>query len=94
MWARAQYEARIALMAAPAEIAGVREQTIDGPGGPLRIRIYTLEPLGPQSAAFLKKHNYLIPRAVSVRSDLLKTSASEPAANSSNQLRNCAVVLL
>src|SRR6185369_2482418 len=42
--ARAQYEARIALMAPAAEIAGVREQTIDGPGGPLRIRIYT--PLG------------------------------------------------
>ena len=42
--ARAQYEARIALMAPPADIAGVREQTIDGPGGPLRLRIYT--PLG------------------------------------------------
>jgi acetyl esterase len=39
--ARAQYEARIALMAPPADIAGVREQTIDGLGGPLRIRIYT-----------------------------------------------------
>ena len=39
--ARGQYEARIALMASPAEIASVREQTIDGPGGPLRIRIYT-----------------------------------------------------
>jgi acetyl esterase len=39
--ARAQYEARIALMAPPANIAGVHEQTIDGPGGPLRIRIYT-----------------------------------------------------
>jgi len=39
--ARAQYEARIALMAKPAEIAAVREQTIDGPGGPMRIRIYT-----------------------------------------------------
>jgi len=49
---------------------------------------------GPPSAAFLKKHNYLIPRAVSVRSDLLKTSVSEPTANSSNPLRNCAVVLL
>jgi len=49
---------------------------------------------GPPSAAFLKKHNCLIPRAVSVRSDLLKTSATEPAANSSNELRNCAVVLL
>lgn len=42
--ARAQYEARIALMARPAEIAGAHEQAIDGPGGPLRIRIYT--PLG------------------------------------------------
>jgi acetyl esterase len=39
--ARAQYQARIALMAPPADIADVREQTIDGPGGPLRIRIYT-----------------------------------------------------
>jgi hypothetical protein len=39
--ARAQYEARIALMTPPAEIAGVREQTVAGPGGPLRIRIYT-----------------------------------------------------
>jgi len=45
--ARAQYEARIALMAAPAEIAGVREQTINGPGGPLRIRIYTPHGTGP-----------------------------------------------
>jgi len=39
--ARAQYEARIALMASPADITGVREHTIDGPGGPLRLRIYT-----------------------------------------------------
>jgi len=45
--ARAQYEARIALMPAPAEIAGVHEQTIDGPGGPLRIRIYTPHGTGP-----------------------------------------------
>jgi hypothetical protein len=45
--ARAQYEARIALMASPAEIADVREQTIDGPGGPLRIRIYTPHGTGP-----------------------------------------------
>jgi acetyl esterase len=45
--ARAQYEARIALMAAPAEIAGVREQTVDGPGGPLRIRIYAPRGTGP-----------------------------------------------
>jgi acetyl esterase len=39
--ARAQCEARSTLMAPPTEIAGVRERTIDGPGGPLRIRIYT-----------------------------------------------------
>ena len=31
--ARRQYEARIALMAPPAEIAAVQERTIDGPGG-------------------------------------------------------------
>ena len=45
--ARAQYEARIALMAPPAEIASRREQIIDGPGGPLRIRIYTPHGAGP-----------------------------------------------
>src|ERR1700704_4661889 len=45
--ARAQYEARIALMARPAEVAAVREQTIDGPGGRLRIRIYTPHGTGP-----------------------------------------------
>jgi acetyl esterase len=45
--ARAQYEARIALMAPAAAIATVREQTIDGPGGPLRIRIYTPRGAGP-----------------------------------------------
>ena len=39
--ARAQYEARIALMAPPAEIASMREQMIDRPGGELRIRTYT-----------------------------------------------------
>lgn len=42
--ARAQYEARIASMAPPAAVADVCERTIDGPGGPLRLRIYT--PLG------------------------------------------------
>ena len=46
MW-RAQYEARIALMAPAAAIASAREQTIDGPGGPLRIRIYTPRGTGP-----------------------------------------------
>ena len=53
--ARAQYEARIALMAPPAEIAAVREQIIVGPGagpgvgpgGPLLIRIYTPHGTGP-----------------------------------------------
>src|SRR5260370_11220936 len=45
--ARAQYEVRIALMARPADIAGLREQTIDGPGGPLRIRIYAPHGTGP-----------------------------------------------
>ena len=39
--ARVQYEARIALMAPPAAIAAAREETIEGPGGDLRIRIYT-----------------------------------------------------
>jgi acetyl esterase len=47
--ARAQYEARIALMAKPAGVAAVREQTIDGPGGRLRIRIYTPHGTGPFS---------------------------------------------
>ena len=45
--ARAQYEARIALMAPAAEIASVREQTIDGPGASVRIRIYTPRGTGP-----------------------------------------------
>ena len=45
--ARAQYEARIVLMAPAAEIAAVEERTIDGPGGPLRIRIYTPHGAGP-----------------------------------------------
>ena len=45
--ARAQYEARIALMASPADIAGAREHTIDGPGGPLRLRIYRPHRTGP-----------------------------------------------
>jgi len=45
--ARAQYEARIALMAPAGDIASVREQTIDGPGGLLRIRIYTPRGTGP-----------------------------------------------
>ena len=42
--ARAQYEARIALMAPAAAIAAATERTIPGPGGPLRLRLY--RPLG------------------------------------------------
>jgi acetyl esterase/lipase len=45
--ARTQYEGRVALMAPPAKIAGLREQTIEGPGGPLRIRLYTPRGTGP-----------------------------------------------
>jgi acetyl esterase len=44
--ARAQYEARIALMAPGPQVA-TRELAIDGPGGPLRIRLYTPEGEGP-----------------------------------------------
>ncbi|HEX2886483.1 alpha/beta hydrolase [Vineibacter terrae] len=39
--ARRQYEARIALMAPPAAVAKVEERDIAGPGGALRLRIYT-----------------------------------------------------
>jgi acetyl esterase len=45
--ARAQYEARIALMAPAAEVASIRELTIDGSGGPLKIRIYRPHGVGP-----------------------------------------------
>jgi acetyl esterase len=45
--ARAQFEARTAAMARPADIAGAREETIAGPGGPLRIRLYTPHGTGP-----------------------------------------------
>lgn len=45
--ARAQYEARIALMAPPAAIAGTRELITEGPGGKLRIRLYTPQGSGP-----------------------------------------------
>ena len=38
--ARAQYEARIPLMAPAAKIGSVSERTIAGPGGALRLRIY------------------------------------------------------
>ena len=39
--ARRQYEARIALMAPAPEMASVVERSIDGEGGPLKLRIYT-----------------------------------------------------
>ncbi len=45
--ARAQYEARIVLMAPPAEIAVVRESAIDESSGKLRIRVYTPHGKGP-----------------------------------------------
>ncbi len=38
--ARAQYEARIPLMAAPATIGSVDQRTVTGPGGDLALRIY------------------------------------------------------
>jgi acetyl esterase len=45
--ARRQYEARIALMAPPAAVATIAERSIDGPGGPLRLRVYTPVGSGP-----------------------------------------------
>ena len=45
--ARAQYEARIAIMAPPAPVADVAERGIEGPGGPLKLRVYTPEGAGP-----------------------------------------------
>lgn len=45
--ARRQYEARIALMAPPAPVATIAERSIAGPGGPLRLRVYTPAGSGP-----------------------------------------------
>jgi acetyl esterase len=45
--ARAQYEARIPLMGRPAAVAAVTERAIDGPGGDLRLRIYTPKGTAP-----------------------------------------------
>ena len=45
--ARTQYEGRTRLMAPPAAIGGVSERTIDGPDGPLRLRIYRPGGQGP-----------------------------------------------
>jgi acetyl esterase len=45
--ARAQYEARVALMAPAADIAAVTERSIAGPGGDLKLRIYRPRGEGP-----------------------------------------------
>ena len=45
--ARRQYEARIAVMAKAPEMAAVGERVIEGPGGPLRLRVYTPPGAGP-----------------------------------------------
>jgi acetyl esterase len=45
--ARAQYEARIGLMAEPAPVNAVREQVIQAPGGDLCLRIYRPSGDGP-----------------------------------------------
>ena len=45
--ARRLYEARIAVMAPPAKVAKVETRSIDGPGGPIELRIYTPIGSGP-----------------------------------------------
>jgi acetyl esterase len=45
--ARRLYEARIAVMAPPAAVADVVERRIDGPGGPLVVRLYMPHGTGP-----------------------------------------------
>ncbi len=45
--ARRQYEARVALMAPPPQMAKTVERSIDGPGGPIRLRVYTPAGSGP-----------------------------------------------
>ncbi len=45
--ARTLYEARVAAMAKPAAVAGVAERDIAGPGGPLKLRLYTPPGQGP-----------------------------------------------
>ena len=45
--ARRLYEARIAVMAPPAEVAKVVHRSIDGPHGPIELRIYTPSGSGP-----------------------------------------------
>jgi acetyl esterase len=45
--ARRLYEARIAVMAPPAKVAKIAQRTIDGPHGPIELRIYTPTGSGP-----------------------------------------------
>jgi acetyl esterase len=45
--ARRLYEARIAVMAPPAKVAKIDQRSIDGPGGPIGLRIYTPSGSGP-----------------------------------------------
>jgi acetyl esterase len=45
--ARRLYEARIAVMAPPADVASVSERSIAGPAGPIRLRIYRPKGQGP-----------------------------------------------
>ena len=45
--ARRQYEARIALMAPPPQMAKIVERSIDGPEGAIRLRVYTPAGRGP-----------------------------------------------
>src|ERR1700727_3143961 len=45
--ARAQYEARIRIMAPPASVGSVSERTIQGPAGDLKLRIYHPAGQGP-----------------------------------------------
>ncbi len=45
--ARRQMEARTAAMAAPATVGAVAERRMDGPAGPIRLRIYTPASAGP-----------------------------------------------
>jgi acetyl esterase len=45
--ARRLYEARVAVMAPPAAVAAATERSMEGPGGPIRLRIYTPRGRGP-----------------------------------------------
>jgi acetyl esterase len=45
--ARRLYEARIAVMAKPANVVSVSERVVAGPGGPIKLRIYTPVGRGP-----------------------------------------------